>query len=460
MEDNNNPFAEEQNAEELLHDDEITETAENAETTSAEAHSPARRTGQDKLIYLNRRTPNPDKIDFWSDVTAAKPRRRLRFAVGVICICLLILMIFGYSIAIQRGKGWFTNLFRGKPNIEFTLPIADTPSVPDSDKNPDGTYTAAGLAKQVMPSVVQIKTYTKNAIVPDSQGSGIIMSSDGYIVTNAHVVSGEHYGITIMLSDKTEYAARLVGADDSTDIAVLKVNLKDLTPAQFADSDLCKAGDEVVAIGSPAGYENSITKGIISGLNRQIRAENSATAMNCIQIDAAINPGNSGGPLLNMWGQVIGITSSKLVAESYDNIGFAITTNSAKPIIEMLMEDGYVPDRGRMGIAYYAITSAQAELYGLKCGIYVASIDSECNIAQTELKEGDIITEIDGVEALDTTAVSEIMGKHRAGDEITCKVFRPSEDSDDDGGETFEITFELNSDKTAMIEAKKKKDKE
>ncbi|MBQ1537965.1 MAG: trypsin-like peptidase domain-containing protein [Ruminococcus sp.] len=454
MEDrDNNRVTEDAIAEDILPDE------KKADDNASEAAVP-QRSAREKLIYLNRRTPDPDKTDFWSDVTATKPRRSFRFAIGVICICLLILTIFAYSIAIQRGKGWFMNIFRGRSNIEFTLPIADTPSVPDNLKNPDGTFTAAGLAEQVMPSVVQIKTYAKNAIVPDSQGSGIIMSSDGYIITNAHVVSGEHYGITIMLSDKTEYAAKLVGADDSTDIAVLKVNLKDLTPAQFADSDLCKAGDEVVAIGSPAGYENSITKGIISGLNRQIRAENSATAMNCIQIDAAINPGNSGGPLLNMWGQVIGITSSKLVAESYDNIGFAITTNSAKPIIEMLMEDGYVPDRGRMGISYYAITSAQAELYGLKCGIYVASIDSKCNIAKTELEEGDIIVEIDGVEALDTTAVSEIMSKHKAGDEITCKVFRPSDDSDDDSGESFEITFELNSDKTAMIEAKKNKDKE
>ncbi len=431
------------------------------EEISAEAAQPEapHRTVQEKLIYLNSRTPDPDDADLWSDVAAVKPRRRLRSIVGIICICLLIVTIFGYSLALQRGKGWFLNLFRGSSNIEFTLPIADTPSVPDSEKNPDGTYTAAALAKQVMPSVVQIKTYTENAIIPDSQGSGIIMSSDGYIVTNAHVVSGEHYGITVMLSDKTEYAAKLVGADDSTDIAVLKVGLKDLTPAQFADSDLCKAGDEVVAIGSPAGYENSITKGIISGLDRQIRAENSATAMNCIQIDAAINPGNSGGPLLNMWGQVIGITSSKLVAESYDNIGFAITTNSAKPIIEMLMEDGYVPDRGRMGITYYPITSAQAELYGLKSGIYVAGIDEECNIAKTELKKGDIITEIDGVGLLDTNAVSGILEKHKAGDKITCKVFRPSEDKDGEG-ETFEITFKLNSDKSAMIKAKKDKDKD
>ena len=164
-----------------------------------------------------------------------------------------------------------------------------------------------------------------------------------------------------MLYDKTEYSAKVIGADDSTDIAVLKIAGKDLTAAQFADSDTCELGDDVVAIGSPAGYENSVTKGIISGLDRSIRAENSATPMSCIQIDAAINPGNSGGALFNSFGQVIGITSSKLVATSYDNIGFAITVNSAKPIIEELIEHGYIPDKGRVGIYYYAISESYSQ---------------------------------------------------------------------------------------------------
>lgn len=410
-----------------------------------------------KLIYITDSLPDPDDAGFWESVAAVKPKSKLKKIFGITAIILIALLIWGYSLALERGKGWFANLFRGDQRIEFTLPIAETPEVDDNYKDADGRYTASGVAKVTIESVVQIRTYDRNALLPSGQGSGIIISSDGYIVTNAHVVSGENYGITVMLHDKTEYAALIVGSDESTDIAVLKIGLKNLTPAQFADSDLCEAGDEVVAIGSPAGYENTVTKGIISGLNRQIRAENSATAMSCIQIDAAINPGNSGGPLFNMWGQVIGITSSKLVAESYDNIGFAIATNSAKPIIERLVEDGYIPDRGRIGISYYAISSRQAQLYRLESGIYIDSIDPDCNVAKTKLQVGDIITEIDGEKAGDPEAVSKVMEEHSAGDEISCKVFRPSDDESSDG-ETFTITFKLNSDKSAMIKAKEDKD--
>ena len=263
-----------------------------------------------------------------------------------------------------------------------------------------------------------------------------------------------------MLYDKTEYSAKVIGADDSTDIAVLKIAGKDLTAAQFADSDTCELGDDVVAIGSPAGYENSVTKGIISGLDRSIRAENSATPMSCIQIDAAINPGNSGGALFNSFGQVIGITSSKLVATSYDNIGFAITVNSAKPIIEELIEHGYIPDKGRVGIYYYAISEETAKMYGIEAGIYVAGIDEECNIAKTDIKEGDIITEFNGESASSEKKVSEILSKMKAGDKMVCKVYRPELDDDSSfisgKGKTFEIEFELDSDKTSMIRAKEK----
>lgn len=413
-----------------------------------------------RLTYINFIPPDPDGDNFWDEVSAVKVKRGPRFFVTLIILILTIVCLFAYSLALHRGKGWFSNLFKGNSNMSFTLPIAETPTLDNKYQNDDGSYNAAGVAKAALPSVVQIKVYSENVFIPASQGSGIIMSEDGYIITNAHVVSTGKYGITVMLYDKTEYSAKIVGSDDSTDIAVLKIGAEGLTPAQFADSDTCELGDEVVAIGSPAGYENSVTKGIVSGLNRSIRAENSATAMNCIQIDAAINPGNSGGPLFNMFGQVIGITSSKLVSTSYDNIGFAITINSAKPIIEELIENGYIPDKGRVGIYYYAITEETAKMYGIKPGIYVASIDPECNIAETELKEGDIITEFNGVPADSESTVSEVLAGMKAGDDMVCKVYRPKTDEDgayiEGEGETFEIEFKLNSDKSSMIKAKEK----
>lgn len=405
---------------------------------------------EDSLLYINRVLPDPDEADFWEEVEQVKSHRFSKRVLWIITVAVIILLILSYTIALQHGKGWFTSLFKSDETIEFTLPIAETPELDDKYQNEDGSYTAAGIAKAVLPSVVELKVYTEDAVIPSSQGSGIILSEDGYIVTNAHVIDGADFGITVVLYDETEYAATIVGSDSSTDIAVIKIGADGLTPAQFADSDLCELGDEVVTVGSPAGYTNSVTKGIISGLDRLIRAENSATAMNCIQIDAAINPGNSGGALFNMYGQVIGITSSKLMSTSYDNMGFAITTNSAKPIIEELMENGYIPDRGRVGITYYAITEDSAEIYGLVAGLYVVTIDEECNVAQTELQEGDIITEMNGAATSDSNQVTEIMNELKAGDTMTCKVYRLN---DDGSYEEFEITFELNSDKTAMIEA-------
>ncbi len=419
-------------------------------TESRQTEEPA----ADKLSYINFVPPDPDASDFWTASAVrggSVGKRTLKTAV----LMLLIGIVFLFMASLRQGNGWFKNLFTGSQNIEFTLPIADTPSLDSKYMNEDGTYTAAGVAKSALPSVVQIKVYSSSPIIPTSQGSGIIISSDGYIVTNAHVVSGADFGISVQLYDKTEYSAKLVGKDDPSDIAVIKIGAKDLSPAQFADSDLCELGDEVVTIGSPAGYENSVTKGIISGLDRRIKAENSASPMQCIQIDAAINPGNSGGPLFNMFGQVIGITSSKLVASDYDNIGFAITVNAAKPIIETLMADGYTPDKPRVGITYYVIDKLTAETNGIPAGIYVVEIDPECNVSKTKLRAGDIITEMNGQSVSEKDSVNDILDEFKAGDKITCRVFRPKSEEDltEENGSYFDIKFKLNSDKSAMIRA-------
>ncbi len=407
----------------------------------------------DTLNYINF-VPPADSESFWEETKAVKVRSFPRMLIWLIILMVVISIMFGYIALVQRGKGSFVNLFSSKKTIDFTMPIAETPELDSKYMNDDGSYTAAGLAKAVLPSVVQIKVYSQTLFTPSSQGSGIIMSEDGYIITNAHVVSGAKYGLTVMLTDEREFSATLVGMDEATDVAVLKIGAEGLTAAQFADSDTCELGDEVVAVGSPAGYANSVTKGIISGLDRQIRAEFSATPMQCIQIDAAINPGNSGGPLFNMWGQVIGITSSKLISSSYDNIGFAITTNSAKPIIEQLISEGFVPDRGRVGIYYYAVTEENAEKNGIPSGLYVQSIDPECNVADTELAEGDIITEMNGVPTTSQDDVNALMKDARAGDEMTMKVFRPVTDKDGNfvsgEGEYFEVTFELNSERSSI----------
>ena len=401
-------------------------------------------------------TEKPDQTeftsaDFWDSVAAVRKKRSKKLSAVVIVFMLFIVIVTSFIITVAvKGRGWLANIIAGDQRIEFTLPIAKTPQLDDKYYEEDGRYTAQGIAEAVSPSVVSIEIYkTGTSFAAVGQGSGIVMSEDGYILTNAHVVDGASKGIKVVLSDKTEYEAKIIGMDTASDIAVIKIPAKGLSPAQFGDSESVSVGEDVVTIGSPAGFYGSVTKGIVSGLDRQIKVENSSISMSCIQIDAAINPGNSGGALLNMWGQVIGITSSKLASSDYDGIGFAISINAAKPIIENLMEYGYVQNRVRVGITFYSISETTAQMYGTKAGIYVVSVDQDCDIANTQLQPDDIITEFDGTEVSDSETVQAFLAKKKPGDTVKAKVYRPSVSG---SGEEFEIEFRLMEDKGSLIE--------
>ncbi|MBR1383083.1 MAG: trypsin-like peptidase domain-containing protein, partial [Ruminococcus sp.] len=221
-------------------------------------------------------------------------------------------------------------------------------------------------------------------------------------------------------------------------------------PAEFGDSDAVLQGEEVVAIGSPAGYNNSVTMGVVSSVNRQIRSKNGNDTVTCIQIDAPINPGSSGGGLFNMWGQVIGITSSKLSSSDYEGIGFAVATNQMKPIIEDIIENGFVTGRVKIGITYYAVSETTAEINDMLKGLYVVSISDDCDVANSGLQEGDIITAIDGKDPLLYEKVSDIYKDKQPGDTISCTVSRENTDGEYD---TFEITFALMEDNGGLIES-------
>lgn len=229
---------------------------------------------------------------------------------------------------------------------------------------------------------------------------------------------------------------------------MIKIQAQGLQAAEFGDSTQVNAGEEVVAIGSPAGYYGTVTKGIVSGVNRRIRLENSSIIMNCIQIDAAINPGNSGGALFNMWGQVIGITSSKLASSDYEGIGFAVSIDEAKPVIEELMEKGYVAGRVKIGVTYYAVSDTTAEIYGIKPGICIVSINPDCDVANTDLAEGDIITEIDGNSTAGEVDIASLFSGKQAGDEVACKVYRKTDSGDE---KEFEIKFKLMADNGGLV---------
>ena len=392
-----------------------------------------------------------DRETFWQEVTDVRPRRRRpSAAVVILAVLMLIVMVFAFITAIN-GRGWLIKLINGGKNFEFTLPAADKPQLESSKYQADGRYTIEGLTEAVSQSVVALEIYSsKPALLPSSQGSGIIMTEDGYIVTNAHVVE-DAAKIKVVLYNREEFSASVVGSDEATDIAVIKIGAGGLQPAEYGNSDQVALGEDVVAIGSPAGFYGSVTKGIISGLDRLIKVESFSMPMHCIQVDAAINPGNSGGALFDMGGQVIGITSSKLSSTKYDGIGFAISINDARPVIERLLALGYIADRPLIGISFYPISEETAVMAQSKAGLLIAEIKEDCDIANTELAEGDIITSINGKPVSSTDDVKALLDTMVPGETVTSHVYRPNEDGT---GTEFDITYKLARDEGSFVPKK------
>ena len=251
----------------------------------------------------------------------------------------------------------------------------------DEEEYTDGVLSTEEIAAKVRPSVVGIQTYrTEYPMQVYGTGSGIIMSEDGYIVTNAHVVSGATGGILVILDNNEEYEAEVVGIDEKTDVAVIKIDASNLMAAEFGNSDELVVGERIVAIGNPTGMNlaGSVTQGIVSGLKRLISVTNEETnetiEMEAIQVDAAINPGNSGGALINKYGQVVGINSSKLSSTQIEGIGFAIPISTAKPIVDDLIAYGYVRGRVLLGITYYPVSDAVGAMSGYTPGLWVQSV--------------------------------------------------------------------------------------
>ncbi len=315
----------------------------------------------------------------------------------------------------------------------------------------NGRYTTEGAAAAVRKSIVEIYTYSdtfhKNLL---GTGSGVILSDDGYIVTNAHVLDANGYHDVHTVDNKV-YSAKVVGRDSKTDIAVLKITADNLSPAILGNSDEVMVGEQVIAVGNPAGLSNTVTDGIVSAVNRKVKSDSTGFEMNCIQTNADISPGNSGGALVNMYGQVIGITSSKYASTLYEGLGFAITINEARPIIEELINNGFIGGRFRIGITLISMNDISS-IYAIQNelgfelpedfkGIYINDISEDCDIANTELKVGDFITEIDGIPVSSYDELyNAITAKYGAGDKVPAKCAH----IDKDGKiTTYEIEFML-----------------
>ncbi|MBO7395963.1 MAG: trypsin-like peptidase domain-containing protein [Ruminococcus sp.] len=305
----------------------------------------------------------------------------------------------------------------------------------------NGRYTTEGAAAAVKESIVEIYTYSDPfRSTLKGTGSGVVLTADGYIVTNAHVLLADGYH-DIHTYDNKVYNAKIVGRDAKTDIAVIKVNNAELCPAVLGDSDEVIVGEKVIAVGNPAGLSNTVTDGIVSATGRKIRSDSTGFEMNCIQTNAAISPGNSGGALVNMYGQVIGITSSKYVSSSYEGLGFAITINDAKPIIEELISNGFIGGRFRIGITLVDMSTESKiatieEKLGFPIpedfeGVYIDAVDPNCDIAKTDLKAGDFITAINGksIKTYDDL-YDTISASYGAGDTVPATCAHVTKDGD------------------------------
>ena len=292
------------------------------------------------------------------------------------------------------------------------------------DGSGNGSLSNTEIYDKVSPSVVGVVSYLSGSYYgSENQGSGIIMSEDGYIITNAHVVEGG-VSFEVVLTNGEAYPASLVGSDANSDLAVLKVEETGLTYAEFGNSDQLKVGERVCAIGNPTGLrlQSSLTVGYVSALGRTISS--GGYAMDCIQTDAAINPGNSGGPLINAYGQVIGINSAKIADTEFEGIGFAIPITDAMPIIEELIANGKVTGRAMLGITATAVSAGEAEYYQIPLGLWVVSVNPGADIGAQGVREGDIITHIDGTPIYSLEACSTILSEHRPGDTVEITVFR------------------------------------
>lgn len=305
--------------------------------------------------------------------------------------------------------------------------------------------TAVYAANKILPSIVGIKIeYNINATsffgrtgtsTATASGSGIIISDDGYILTNNHVVSSSssesssYYQISeatkisvTLFNDETEYEAKIIGKDEQTDLAVIKIEKTGLTKAEFADSDNVKVGEFAMAVGNPVNMTSTVTTGIVSAVNRKITDSDGKT-YKCIQTDAAINSGNSGGALVNSEGKVIGINTLKLSGTGIEGIGFAIPINSTTDVTSQLIQYSKVK-RPYIGISGIDLDETTAKNYNLVVGVYVKSVEDFSSAEKSGLKSGDVIIEADGKSITSMDELNEAKNSHQIGDEMKLKINR------------------------------------
>ncbi|HIX65107.1 MAG TPA: trypsin-like peptidase domain-containing protein [Candidatus Anaerotruncus excrementipullorum] len=367
-----------------------------------------------------------------------KSHRGAKRAAVLLCACVVT------SAAAGFGGGYLASSL-AQPEAQAAPAASQAQTALTAAASPAAAGDAMSVSQiveAVSDSVVEINTETtaqnlfRQTVTAQAAGSGVIISQDGYIVTNNHVIDGAQQ-ITVRLKDGTSYDATLVGADPQTDVAVLKVEATGLQAAQVGDSASLQVGDTVVAIGNPLGeLGGTVTNGIISATSRQIDVE--GQPMTLLQTNAAINPGNSGGGLFNDQGQLVGIVVAKTSATGVEGLGFAIPVDTAQAVWQDLITNGYVTGRGELGVSVIDVTDQRmALMYRLpQLGVYVAGVENGSAAQTAGLQVGDGILAVNGVEVSSADELKAQLEQCHAGDQVTLTVLR-------DGGQQEQVIVTL-----------------
>ena len=373
---------------------------------------------------------------------------------GIICLCLVCAMLGGLvggglmagrldervdALEQARAENVLTQAAKSASAAESATPAASVAA--------GGTLTAAQIYEQACRQVVGITTevtYTNFFGMNSSSavsGTGFIVSADGYILTNYHVIelaAQNAKDVNVILHDGTRYTAAIVGYEKYNDLAVLKIDAEGLSPVTFGDSSSISVGDTVYAVGNPLGeLDFSMSTGHVSALDRLITSDESGVAINMFQIDAAVNSGNSGGPVYNAAGEVVGIVTAKYASTGVEGLGFAIPVNDAVSIAGDLIRQGYVSGKAYMGVSIdQRYNSMYAQYWGMPLGAYVYSVESGSCADKAGVREKDIITAIGEHEITGYTDLTSALHSFSAGDTTELKVYRGGEDI------TLTITFD------------------
>ena len=354
------------------------------------------------------------------------------FIAGLLGASLVISICFG--VPSIKNRLFANNSQVTETSSTVTKETTNTSQVSISSYSDTAVYAA----NKVLPSIVGISisydvSFWGRTQEAEAAGSGVIISEDGYILTNNHVVSSsdassyyevsEAKKVTVTLSDgKGTYDATIVGTDAQTDLAIIKIDATDLTAAELGDSDSVKVGEFVLAVGNPLGLDTSVTSGIVSALGRDVTSEE-GTVYHVMQTDCAINSGNSGGALVNSKGQVIGINTLKLAGTGIEGVGFAIPINDTIQVYEQLIKYGKVK-RPYIGISGSDLSQNIADRYNLPVGVYVENVAEDSNAKTAGIQKGDVITQINETEIKTMDELNEVKNKLSIGDTITLKVYR------------------------------------